>query len=133
MAGKKIVVPAEMFQAAWSAALSYIVKGENYYGVKAGLEAALLWLSNNPIVPSGEQWKEISQDAPPTSTRMPYDWVLKEWQSRMFLAPGPEVSEASEEIKDLRKMMSDYFNHSDGYSYPDDLLIEAYRRGKEGR
>jgi hypothetical protein len=106
MAEKKYVVPAGMLKAA-----EYRYRSiENYIPAHATnthflklieecLEAALRWLSENPIVPTEKQWEEISKDAPLTSIRMPYDWVLSEWQRRMFLAPEPDHVDGTVEYR----------------------------------
>ena len=62
------------------------------------LEAALYWLSDNPILPSIKQLNEIftKVDRGNGGTYIPA--YLEEWQRRMFLAPEPDVPE---EIKDL--------------------------------
>ena len=83
------------------------------------LEAALLWLSENPIVPTNEQTQGVCDSifVGPENLLDPRD-AMVEWQRRMFLAPEPEVPE---EIKDL----VDSFNlpiYKEG-------LKESFRRG----
>lgn len=52
------------------------------------LEAALLWLSENPIAPTDKQFFDLSSDVGDVRMR------CVEWQRRMFLAPEPEIPEA---------------------------------------
>jgi len=59
------------------------------------LEAALLWLSENPIVPTDEQSLAVVglKRAFPFDAHEWVRWGAVEWQRRMFLAPEPEVPE----------------------------------------
>ncbi len=97
MSEKRYVAPGGMRQAAhdslaqtsiddaqgWSAAIDRL------------LEAALRWLSENPIMPSDAQVTNVLDEAndpgEPMRTLLPA--LLQEWQRRMFLAPewqGPD-------------------------------------------
>ena len=110
---KKIAVPKGMLKAAILAvdgkfSCIYMPSkglGGDFAVIEAmglGLEAALRWMSDNPIVPTEEQWRACLQsynDAAKTG----YECALlfcNDWQRRMFLAPEPEVPEA---VADLRK------------------------------
>jgi hypothetical protein len=98
------------------------------------LEAALRWLSRNPILPTVEQACVLrrfslsvdqSYNARET-TAAACMGVAVEWQLIMFLAPEPEVPEA---IKDLLE------NHDAvHYGFTSDTakkaILEAYRRGQ---
>lgn len=88
------------------------------------LRRALEWLVANPIVPQTvDEYRkllalknyEISFDA--------QQFYYAEWQRRMFLAPEPKIPEA---IKDLMPHYPDKESH-------EWAIVEAYRRGKEGR
>jgi hypothetical protein len=80
--------------------------------VEIGLEAALRWLAENPIVPTAEDWADCHQSLRPGGRRGDggWQWLVRnagdgpalaaEWQRRMFLATKL-VPEAPEEIKDL--------------------------------
>ena len=85
MGEKRVVVPEGMYDAAMKYQDSGIQCG-------AALEAALRWLSENPIVPSVEQCDAIRDVLGPREDLM--QWQVKEvafeWQRRMFLAPEPE-------------------------------------------
>jgi hypothetical protein len=115
----RIKVPEGMLQAGRSVYSVYATAEE---GARVILEAALRWLSENPIVPTDGQ---IFQDS------IPYDGNeinairhhVVGFQRRMFLAPEPEVPE---EIKDL------LYDPKDGPNKVDrnDAIIEAYRRGQ---
>jgi len=52
------------------------------------LEAALRWLSENPIVPTDEQVEEMKTKLVPVHPH--WGNIVAEWQRRMFLAPEPE-------------------------------------------
>ena len=100
------------------------------------LEAALRWLSENPIVPTDEQIDRIHREANPSAeTAIGRHWEIRnwliEWQRRIFLAPEPEIPE---EVKDLLyrhpKGLSDGFVSMDT---ADENTIEAYRRGQQSR
>lgn len=117
MEGKKIVVPEGMLKAAREA--GRLTSWDSY----SMLAAALLWLSENPIVPTGlvesdmySEWKKGHDLLYPM-------WVLREWQRRMFLTPEPEVPE---EIKDLVEGMS--WNTTTPKA-----IIEAFRRGQKSK
>lgn len=99
---RKIVVPDGMLRAAqeeMSRHHLHVLKRRNLScpigsicSISRGLEAALRWLSENPIVPTDRQVlsmiSECGEDAPWGKTMTPID-MLCEWQRRMFLAPGP--------------------------------------------
>jgi NAD-specific glutamate dehydrogenase len=85
MSDKKIKVPDEMLEAA----MRECRKGTTvYHTCRSALEAALLWLSENPSQPDEEQMDELVSR---------YSWLDKdsvrfgarEWQRVMFLAPEP--------------------------------------------
>lgn len=60
MEDKKIVVPEGMLKAALGGIdMARNSSAEKVYWVKQGLEAALLWLSDNPMIPSGGQDNEL--------------------------------------------------------------------------
>jgi len=82
------------------------------------LEAALRWLSENPVVPNQKQAEEllmIAADAAPLTSVT----IAVEWQRRMFdAAPEPEIPE---EVKDLLKQVE---------SDQAEFVIEAFNRGR---
>jgi hypothetical protein len=91
---KKIVVPEGMLKAA---SIRSDVKGLLAIDrLELILEAALRWLAENPVVPTKEQAKDVAQSLlPDFEDRDNVEraiLVLVEWQRRMFLEPGPEVS-----------------------------------------
>ena len=131
---KKIVVPEGMLKAAIEARYNGKPTPNLIHvdQVRVIVEAALLWLSDNPIVPTDEQCEKLSTRwYPKSSTKSYLEEVLVEWQCRMFLAPEPEVPE---EIKDMQGI------HLESVKDQDDLNrlviklnIEAFRRGKESK
>ena len=93
-------------------------------GAEAGLEAALLWLSENPIVP-GEEWVANTMLNEQMNTKGGLRAVIAEWQRRMFAAPEPKVPAP---IRDL------LWNSENqvvvrGRTF-DQAVTEAYRRGQ---
>lgn len=86
MTEKKIKVPEGMLKAA--VAEWYVATGERDFCIRMILEAALRWLSENPIVPDDEQclqlWRgSAGADTTADCTRN----TVSNWQRRMFLAP----------------------------------------------
>ena len=97
----KIKVPDAMLKAGMQARNAAFMGDESR--VRDILEAALRWLSDNPITPTGEQLQVFrvrwdSEDWNQTQANRGdfFRWCLLEWQRRMFIEP--EVPEA---IKDL--------------------------------
>jgi hypothetical protein len=126
MSEKNIKVPAGMLAAAeksmaWPHADPRL---------RAALEDALGWLSENPIAPTYAQIdalmdEYVGQAKEPNSNR----YLIVEWQRRMFLEPEPAVPE---EIKDLLAgsaytPMTGMVNLNPEW---DKRIIEAYRRGQ---
>jgi hypothetical protein len=137
MRQRKIVVPEGMLKVAVAAAWSHIgfshpqasirVQKEIEESFRVSLEAALRWLSENPIVPTDAQLELFltAQGLPNTGTfRSALSLFAGYFQRRMFLAPEPEVPE---EIEDLLWPKGHVgINH-------DQLIVEAYRRGQARR
>ncbi len=143
---KKIVVPPEMLKAVVSAMLKNPVE---YTGLRNfekdvaksiafGLEAALLWIGENPIVPTEEQAQEMARFGPLRDV----NFLCAEWQRRMFLAPEPEVPESVEETIEIDYYESDNMPSGSVAVLKDGRrlvteeawrMIEAYRRVKESR
>lgn len=129
MSEKKIVVPEGMINAV-DAALS-LERGWRHElpaGIArdATLQAALRWMSENPIVPTEQQALDMA-------TGCKFDsfenwelvrWGACEWQRRMFLAPDPEIPQ---EIADLC--------NENGPNSPrwKAAIIESYRRGQQSK
>lgn len=119
---KKIVVPGGMLDAA----LPFC---DNQ--MHSALEAALRWLSENPIAPNDEQVGRMWC----AKNKLPFegtDWVrwgASEWQRRMFLAPEPEVPEA---VKNLL-WDEEVCDAASPRWKINEQIIEAYRRGQQSR
>ena len=123
---KKIAIPEGMLEAA-VAAVKIPVSGQLARNQTHDiLEAALRWLSENPIVPTMEQATEMSDSGHPCV--LDGVWYATEWQRRMFLAPEPEVPE---EIKDLLWSIGGTWMQTD--KKHNNEVAEAYRRGKEAK
>ena len=139
---KKIVVPEGMLKAAIGQALESgkVMKRRlwtEFFGshdatcvqfTREMLEAALEWLAEHPIVPTDEQFQKMCGF---------YDWIMRrdyekmrdlirKWTGMMFVAPEPEVMEA---VKDLLVKNPDHPDREE----IDKRILEAYRRGKEGK
>lgn len=110
MSDKKIVVPEGMFDAAMEAVQAIPMRGNvgSIDRVNGALKAALRWLSENPIVPTKEQWDELRR-----TCWVPDELQAVEWQRRMFLAPQPE------QVVEVRVLASDL-----------DKLVEAFENVK---
>lgn len=77
----KVVVPEKMLDAVNGA--SVVAQNLHDESLFEMLEAALRWLSENPIVPTVEQSSDMMEKFPVNTTRN----VCVEWQRRMFLKP----------------------------------------------
>jgi len=134
---KKYVAPDGMLDAAWKAALSHVgaternlgsprVKAEIIESWRVGIEAALCWQSENPIVPTPTDVLLLADELVRAGTdrNSQVMRVCAAWQRRMYLAPEPEVPE---EIKDLVERWGK--PGEGGLNAPQAELIEAYRRG----
>lgn len=125
MSERKIVVPEGMFARAHNAHCARTGTLSDGGITQVILEAALRWLSENPIVPSEKQTDALashfssSDELFGTFAR----WFAVEWQRRMFLAPEHEVPE---EIKDLLQKFPGFGAAQDAR----DSIIEAHRRGR---
>ena len=135
MEEKKYVVPEGMGSAVAHAVFKKYGYVEFYPQIATALEAAVRWLSDNPIVPSLEQAWNLTkkfQDDPIEQDMAVF--LVREWQKRMFLA---EESHVPQEIKDLLyssggRVACD--NPKDGYRFiaeSDRRVLEAYRIGQK--
>jgi len=129
---KKIVVPKGMLEAvedASNADVGYFDSGD----ARPILEAALRWLSENPIVPTNGQTKDLWKA---TNGALKDEWpilIATKFQRSMFLALEPSVPEA---IKDL--LATEVIGPSEHPSIKglaitvrayNDAVFEAYNRG----
>jgi len=125
---KKIVVPAEMKMAAWKAAC--VQRGVSESLIETALEAALRWLSENPIVPKLrsdiEHLDEVFGDTDDKGGREDLVAVVCEWQRRMFLAPEPEIPE---EIKDVMAWCDVNFGDHPRCAELKEVFSRVYLRG----
>ena len=127
MTDERIQIPDGMFEA-----VKAVDDGVDPLGIwiKPRLEAALRWLSENPVCLSGKVLDDISSELPPHRFLKDYGWlqISNAIQRRMFLAPEPEVPE---EIADLMLVEIE-----EGFFKPSALnqrLVEAYKRGKAAK
>jgi len=93
MSERKIVVPEGMRKFVLDECADKCKYGGNSQSVATvslvAVEAALRWMSENPIVPTDEQVAEMKKKLVPVHPH----WanIVAEWQRRMFLAPEPEL------------------------------------------
>src|ERR1700677_119276 len=145
MSDKRIRIPSEMRHAAFKAVANK--HGVSTVGAMAeswaddaavAVEAALLWLSEHPIVPTNDLIGDCYEKVYGVrlSTSADYDRVGKfvaESQRRMFLSPQPEIQE---EIADLLwddskgRLGEMGVGRNDRHNA---LIVEAFNRGKAVR
>lgn len=124
MADRKIVVPEGMLKAACNA-YSVEPKLRSRSDTVFVLEAALLWLSENPIVPTAA-WSDSTIRGWDVLTEQSLIAAILEWQRRMFLAPDMKVPR---EILDLHVSDTEM-----GWDSPiNKRIIEAFRRGQKSK
>ena len=128
---KKIAIPEGMLEAA-VAAVKIPVSGQLARNQTHDiLEAALRWLSENPIEPTQKQSRKLYADVPQglLVDEVP-SWYAVEWQRRMFLAPDLEVPE---DVDDLLWPVGCHTSVETVEQINNKRIIEAYRRGKEAK
>ena len=134
----KYIVPEGMLKAARSAWNRSITRQERTPGDITILEAALLWLSKNPMCPTHAEVESILamvqfQSLRGTSLDGLQDFAAM-WQRRCFLAPEPEVPEAIKSLifptpQGIPVVIAD--NSVTVQVEVNNRILEAYRRGKE--
>lgn len=122
---KKIIVPEEMLQTAIKESSAQTTGQQNF--VRDGLEAALLWLSENPIVPSDEQaseiWKIALEKAPKINKsngetlHLAAKNLAVAWGAIMFLPPGQEKEAVDEEKERFRVALEKLAKLGNGDAY----------------
>lgn len=130
MSDKKIVVPQGMRKA--------VINAGVFATTDEQLEAALCWLSENPIVPTMAQYDAIGDEMTRAGYQFtPWNFAIA-WQRRMFLAPEPMVPEA---VKDLlcpdlgRETFTGEVYQASHWLSTNDAevnrrILEAFRRGQ---
>lgn len=113
---KRYIVPEGMLKA------GIVGAGRCVAPVERILEAALRWLSENPIEATYQDWQQFCVEHPRAGVEPFPAW----WQRRMVLAPEPEVPEA---VKDL------LYDPTVGPTKigRNDAIFEAFRRGQNFR
>lgn len=104
MSKKQIKIPDGMMGAVDEAISKARYLRQKHYGnddlptsdvIYITLNSALLWLSENPIVPSDEQLFNISGNLPVKMAQIVWSErdraLIAEWQRCMFLIPDPEI------------------------------------------
>jgi hypothetical protein len=119
MSGKRIVVPEGMMRAAVEASPN---SPGDY--VLVILEAALRWLSENPMLPTREQQVELLRKLEPSANSVPATIaeIVAAWQRRMFLASDPDEA--------IKHLLNKGWASCESI---DAAIREAYRRGRESK
>lgn len=141
MGDRKYVVPTDMALAAWVEMSSHAkVHGRavgcqvgSMCSLDSGLQAAVKWLAENPIIPTHKQIQDIA-DSNIYYTEMVAKWIA-EWQRRMFLAPDPEIPE---DIKDMLipiRNMDEAHGRISGTTCAEynHAIVDAYNRGRKSK
>ena len=129
MREKKYVVPQGMLDAAYQ----YCPASFAMPAVRSMLESSLRWLSENPVVPTVEESKELwrtSGAAVELTESKRASIYATEWQRRMFLV---EEDRVPEEIKDMLLGISEELNPTVTGNEHNAAVIEAYRRGQKSK
>lgn len=126
---RKILVPDGLRRAAGRALNDLDPEG---YMILLGLEAALRWLAENPIVPTVQQQDAMvkRKDSYAQAERNAYFYSV-EWQRRMFLSPEPD--EIPKELHDLtwRNSQGSAGKVSLTFTELDERILEAFNRGRK--
>jgi len=97
------MVPEGMRSAVAKAVLSECGRVDYHPQIRVALEAALRWLSENPIVPTEEQWGQCLKaydDVGKTGWECAVLFVA-EWQRRMFDAPPDPYAQKRDQIVNI--------------------------------
>jgi hypothetical protein len=145
MSEKRYVVPDGMLEAFWAEFSGGLRGVESHRRAVDGLEAALRWLAENPIVPDHAQAIHLCETFEDKGGSRKADYcdsirhVAVEWQRRCFLEPAPELSVVPH-IEDLVTQAYDRIAKiTIGEAldqWPERIrfvAVEAYKRGKESR
>lgn len=124
---KKIVVPEGMMKAAIAAWRLHPIRGyPPEDAVCKAVEAAVCWLSENPVVPTKEQANDLWKA---TTGAQKDEWpilVATKFQRLLFLAPEPEAPESVKHL--LLQGQWDPMPSRDVYNQ---RIIDAYNQGKK--
>jgi hypothetical protein len=124
MTDKRYKVPEEAIEAGFSA-LSEDERTGKYPAYAAFAEAVLRHISENPMVPTDEQIKNLYDRWLSLSDENYPKWLIAEWQRIAYL----EEPEVPEEIKDLLSNVAIGMSASD--STENQRIIEAFNRGRK--
>jgi len=140
MSNQKIVIPEAMLEA-----IAVAVRNELCHNTgteelaKCAAVAMASYLSENPILPTGEQCKSLIETYAKSQHGITGEtgcvpWCVAEWQRLMFIAPKSEVPE---EIKDL---LIPIFTLGEEVARPlgtnneyNHAIIEAFHRGQQSK
>jgi hypothetical protein len=124
MSDRKIQVPDGMIDAVFH---SQGMTAGHPATVRKNLEAAMRWLSENPIVPTEQQAWSMQDEYDSVKTKCSVQFFFAvEWQRRMFLAPDPKTclgrtrEEWQRHIDELFGMIPE------GGTIPESALLHAW-------
>ena len=130
----KIKIPDGMLEAALKSAGP---DNSNYIRAAAVLEAALEWLSENPISPPLTELQILLPFVSIHANETSVQSLLRKFQQRMFLEPNEEIPE---EIENLiwgewqkSRGLPEVLNGWATIDSHNAQVLEAYRRGKAAR
>jgi len=132
----EIKVPENGLNAAWEAVAQKMrdnIDARNAAPVaelhiaRVAVEAFCRWLSENPQVPSTEQYLEMIRSDRVPAVKDMFCNILEVWQRRMFLAPEPEIP------KEIDDLLWDDTDKGPYYVEHNKAAIEAYRRGQRSK
>ena len=130
---KRISVPDGMLKAALIASGLDDYCSDDQAEIRKALEAALLWASEHPQVPTDEQLQAMREHLLPDMPKGAEHFTSNdlfmgavEWQRRCFVQEEPEIPEELDDI-----MFPDLAPDSitARKSELNDLILDAYRRG----
>lgn len=143
---KKIIVPQPMHSAAWNAQHEHAKTHGPAVGcmpgspcsLDVGLEAALRWLSENPIEPTDEQMAEMvkrNKDGYLEWIKMT-EWrrakhICISWQHLMFLAPELKIPDEVEDLMWSETLYSGDLRFHEAIPDINKNIVEAFRRGQK--
>ena len=143
MTNKKYAVPEGMVLAAVESLCKVVgyphpaAIPETIRNVRIALEESVHWLAENPIVPTNEQVEAIhveQYDSTEDFLTVSKKNMAVEWQRQMFLSPKSRIPEAVEDLWIDENSISFYKGDPEAIAARGNrAILEAYRRGREGR
>lgn len=101
--------------------------------IDGAIEAALEWLSYNPIVPSETQIDELNEArrVDPLRKDLFVHWICSEWQRRMFLAPELKIPDGVEDLMWSETLYAGDTGFHKAIPNINKAIVEAFHRGQK--